>query len=109
MGAFQENNHFLKVMALVRKRPGMYMSPLTPQSLRNFIAGYQASMMFRETSQSDLGDIMDCIYRAISQKTGIRRSPAMGWAEMLSTFEDDERGIDIFFECLDECIRDNKT
>ncbi len=103
MVASQENKHFLKVMELVRKRPGMFIFPVSPVALRNFISGYQASTLFDEDSIGSVESIIDCVYETISDKLNIRRSPDMGWAEMLSTLGE-EKGFEFFFDCLYLCL-----
>lgn len=56
---YVSKEELLRVLYFIRKRPGMYLYPVTLASLGNFIAGYSLSCAVNKVHQVDydfLGD-----------------------------------------------------
>ena len=110
MAVFQESSedaHVLKVLELVRRRPGMYLGPPGVQSLRNFISGLETSRFVQGASPSFLQRDKPDFGAWIAQREKVRYSPSCGWAEAIQAHADTpEQELKAFFSHLDEFVRE---
>ena len=104
MAAFPENDVSLAIVSLraVRKRPGMYISPVTLDSLRNFLSGY----IFRayEDGRTNFLNVHSPDFSTwLANREGKRISPSFGWAELIDEMvEIGGDAVAMFFSLLEE-------
>ncbi|MES9854781.1 MAG: hypothetical protein ABW170_23475 [Candidatus Thiodiazotropha sp. L084R] len=111
MAVSQENEliKLVKLAAILRKRPGMYVFPVTLQSVRNFFSGYFSYSAFGE--DDEYYNFFDC-YKPpfgdwVANKEGGRNAPGTGWVEcIMENAKSEDEAIDRFFRYFDEYIAD---
>jgi len=102
--------HFYKVMMAVKKRPGMFISPINLDGLGNFICGYNCSSLFKQESNNALDDMALSFYDWIAMKEGVSNSPSMNWVEaIMSNISTDEEGLNQFFLHLDSYMNKSEN
>lgn len=99
-----KNDHFIRVLFALRKRPGMYLSPINLTSLRNFICGYQSHGLFSNDDADVLSSGENNFYCWMADKEGMKLGPAMGWVEMLNNKYDQDAAFNKFFIYLEQWL-----
>ncbi len=103
--ANNQKEHILRVLEAVRKRPGMFIFPVTLTSLRNFICGYNCTNLFKEGSTNYFSSSNPYFYDWIAMKERTRYAPNMGWVEaIMKNASSEQEGFDRFFQYLDEYL-----
>jgi hypothetical protein len=111
MAVSQENKlrRLIKLVAVLRKRPGMYVFPVTLHSLRNFFSGYFSYCAFEE--DDEYYNFFEC-YKPpfgdwVANKEGDRNAPGSGWVEcIMKNAKSEDEGVEKFFRYFDEYISD---
>ncbi|MBL4828266.1 MAG: hypothetical protein JKY66_11250 [Spongiibacteraceae bacterium] len=100
----ESRSYFLSLLKQLRKRPGMYIYPVTISSLRNFLAGYTCCNLFGDR-EGDFLDINLSFYDWIAMKESTRLTPEAGWVEVLQrNSSSEEDAFERFFQYLDEYL-----
>ncbi len=101
-----QNEHILRVLEAVRKRPGMFIFPVTLSSLRNFMSGYLAANLFMEKKRKDyFSSSFPSLDDWIAMKERTRNCPSIGWVEaIIKNASSEQEGFDRFFQYLDEYL-----
>lgn len=100
-----KDHHLIKVLYAVKKRPGMYVSPVNLNGLRNFLCGYSCSKLFLDEQSGDVLSIGDPdFYDWMATRESMQLSPSMGWVEMLEEKYSENEAFDKFFIYLDEYL-----
>lgn len=109
MAAFQENElkKLMELSIVLRRRPGMYILPVTLESLRNFFSGYFSYDALGKGKEHY--NFFDCYTPSfgdwVANKEGGRNAPGSGWVEcILKNVKSEDEGIDRFFSYFDEYI-----
>lgn len=97
------DRQFFRIMMLVKKRPGMYLYPISIDSLRNFISGYTASLLGFDIEKSRYFGFKDSFFDWMVSKLGGKISPSASWVTILKDGVcDDNDAFFRFFEYLEE-------
>ena len=100
-----EDSHFLRVLGTLRKRPGMFIHPVTLESVRNFMSGYNAVALFKDVEGDYFTRTSPTFYDWIAMKESSKLSPALGWVEAIGNHSSSEdEAFKRFFQYLDEFI-----
>lgn len=106
MAAFHKNDdHSYKVLMAVKKRPGMYIYPVSLESLGNFIAGYAAINLFSRVLNSALFSEFPSFYDWIAMKESTLLSPSKGWIKVISkNSASEEEAFEKFFNYFEQYV-----
>ncbi len=97
------DTHFLKVLSAVKKRPGMFLDPISLGSLRNFIIGYGSNYLFDDIENSNFFGLSSKFFDWIVKQEGEKTTPEKGWDKILmQNCSSDQEGVDKFFNYLDK-------
>ena len=69
------------LLAIIRKRPGMYIGEITLNNLFNYISGYRAAMDIAGIEDISIPEFYD-FHEFVKEQYGYRESTA-GWANMI--------------------------
>jgi len=102
--AFSNDDHLIKVLHAIQKRPGMFLYPVNLNSLRNFLSGYSSHKLFNRQEESE-DKFEKEFFEWICEKEGKKSTPDSGWVEIMEeSTSDEESAFILFFEYFNEYL-----
>lgn len=99
----------LRMLFLIRKRPGMYLYPLSLASLGNFISGYRLSCMLNQIKQDKYDFLTEFRYWLQEQYCMEHTNQYPWWGIILQNVSSDGiEAIEEFYIMLDKFIDEKK-
>lgn len=104
MGVSPKKEYFFSILQRIKKRPEMYIQPVSLQSLNNFLTGFICCNLY-DNEEGDYLNKYPSFYDWIAMKESSALSPSNSWLSVISeNTANDKEAFDRFFEHFDSYL-----
>ncbi|RKZ50722.1 MAG: hypothetical protein DRR16_27500 [Candidatus Parabeggiatoa sp. nov. 3] len=91
------------LLQFIKKRPGMYINPISLNQLQHFISGYQSALQIHNIEELKPFDSSVIFHDWVALRTHYSESTS-GWVNMIlaQTDQNEEEALELFFKYLSE-------